>query len=568
MARARRVISPSVAHAVGLLAVYVVVIVWRTWPLAAHVATHVPDAQFDALYPLWALAYETHALSTAPLRFADANIYHPATGTLFYGPIVMGVLPLFAPTFLATGNPFLALNLSFMGCVALTALGLHLVVRRWTGSAAGGFLAAWTVLTNAWLFAWVPRVPQYVSLFYLPWIALLASGTALGMRRAAIMVPLVVLQCLAEPIYIAPAILGPLGVLALGRLARRSSRGAGVRLLGVLALSGLLLLPIYAGYVTVRAENPALQEQSLWGGGELPPVLWLGWAGLSCSTFLPKECPANASVVTLGIILMGLGALALDRVRHRPAVSGWAPGALWTIVGLSLSAVRFRFFGRMPIAFPHMEAVVRYMPRFYPDRLGVAALMGFAMLTGVAIAQCAQRGRPGVRRPLAGALALLCASALYVERRSHLPSPFPIAPTQNLRPALLDALARTEGPLLELPVGGMPTSDLLEDRFQSALANARAMCRSMFHWRPLLNGYSSYWPRGFPERMALARRLPDAEALAALRRVSGLRVVLVRIRELQPSDRSAWLQLAANGGRTDLRLLAHGEDELLFDLPP
>jgi hypothetical protein len=194
--------------------------------------------------------------------------------------------------------------------------------------------------------------------------------------------------------------------------------------------------------------------------------------------------------------------------------------------------------------------------------------MGFAMLTGVAIAQCAQRGRPGVRRPLAGALALLCASALYVERRSHLPSPFPIAPTQNLRPALLDALARTEGPLLELPVGGMPTSDLLEDRFQSALANARAMCRSMFHWRPLLNGYSSYWPRGFPERMALARRLPDAEALAALRRVSGLRVVLVRIRELQPSDRSAWLQLAANGGRTDLRLLAHGEDELLFDLPP
>src|ERR1043166_5341420 len=49
MARARRVISPSVAHAVGLLAVYVVVIVWRTWPLAAHVATHVPDAQFDAL---------------------------------------------------------------------------------------------------------------------------------------------------------------------------------------------------------------------------------------------------------------------------------------------------------------------------------------------------------------------------------------------------------------------------------------------------------------------------------------------------------------------------------------
>src|SRR5262245_24670064 len=129
----------SLARVLGLLAVYVALTVWRTWPLATRLTTHVPDASFDALFPLWALAYETHALTTGPLRFPDANIYHPAPGTAFYGPTTLGTVPLFAPTFLLTGNPFLAINLTIIGAIALSALGLHLVVRRMTGSHLGGF---------------------------------------------------------------------------------------------------------------------------------------------------------------------------------------------------------------------------------------------------------------------------------------------------------------------------------------------------------------------------------------------------------------------------------------------
>ena len=55
-----------------------------------------------------------------------------------------------------------------------------------------------------------------------------------------------------------------------------------------------------------------------------------------------------------------------------------------------------------------------------------------------------------------------------------------------------------------------------------------AMYRSLSHWRPLLNGYASYWPAGWKERMADATRLPDAAVLARLVRDTGVTTIIVR----------------------------------------
>ena len=102
---------------------------------------------------------------------------------------------------------------------------------------------------------------------------------------------------------------------------------------------------------------------------------------------------------------------------------------------------------------------------------------------------------------------------------------------------------------------------------ENIIQAAQAMYRSIFHWRPLLNGYASYWPEGFPERMALARRLPDADALATLRAETGLELILVHADWGEPK-RAAWLELAARGGREDVRLLARDGTDLLFIVAP
>ena len=109
--------------------------------------------------------------------------------------------------------------------------------------------------------------------------------------------------------------------------------------------------------------------------------------------------------------------------------------------------------------------------------------VGSAVVAAISIcmyAEYAGHGPPGaLRRSLAGT------------RRRPLPSAYPIAPVPALSRPILQVLEHSRGPLLEVPVGrGLPWPPF----------HAAAMYRSIYHRRPILNGYSSYWPAGWPER--------------------------------------------------------------------
>jgi hypothetical protein len=91
------------------------------------------------------------------------------------------------------------------------------------------------------------------------------------------------------------------------------------------------------------------------------------------------------------------------------------------------------------------------------------------------------------------------------------------------------------------------------------------MYHAIYHRRPLLNGYSGYWPAGFAERMALAARLPDPEALDSLVRATGLDLILVHAAEYGRGPRHAtWIALADAGGDSRLVVVARDADDLLF----
>src|SRR5262245_48752496 len=124
-ARPRSGLRWRIASAAACLAIYVAAFAWLTWPLAAHLTTHLPDStpacRFDTLFTGWLLSYETHRLTSEPLALPQANIYAPTPNALLYGPTCAAALPFFAPTYLAIGNPTLALNLLFLAGAALTA---------------------------------------------------------------------------------------------------------------------------------------------------------------------------------------------------------------------------------------------------------------------------------------------------------------------------------------------------------------------------------------------------------------------------------------------------------------
>src|SRR5262249_53049955 len=137
---------------VALAALHAALVAWLTWPLAAHLATHLPDTvgacRFDTLLSAWTLAQQSRALAHASPSIGDGNIFYPARHPVFYGDPGFGALPFYMPTFLLTGNPALSINLTWLGGVALTAGALHWVVRRWTGSQLAGLVAGATFLMS------------------------------------------------------------------------------------------------------------------------------------------------------------------------------------------------------------------------------------------------------------------------------------------------------------------------------------------------------------------------------------------------------------------------------------
>jgi hypothetical protein len=84
--------------------------------------------------------------------------------------------------------------------------------------------------------------------------------------------------------------------------------------------------------------------------------------------------------------------------------------------------------------------------------------------------------------------ALLYSSASGMDA---LPESYPLQDAPVSDTELLRHLRARQGPVLELPSWdpaiGKP----------GLRANAVAMYRATEHWRPLLNGYSSYWPAGY-----------------------------------------------------------------------
>jgi hypothetical protein len=567
-------------RAAVLGALYSLLLAWLTWPLAAHLGTHLPGtfpgSEFDPLYSGWVLAWQTHALVHAGVAIANANIYFPAPDALYYGPAALGALPLFAPVYLLTGNPTLALNLMWLGSIVLAATIIHLVVFEWTRLHTAGLVAAVTFLANRWLiYTFIPTVPHMAVLFYFPLIIALSAAPTLNARRALLLLALMVLQCSTDLVYITPAVLIPVSAVAIWHLARRATRPAGARLMIVAIAAGITVLAIHFPYLRVAASNPHLAQQTNW---RLDPMRnAVEMPGGLLSLMSPFDVPSLALVLVVAVAALVLWRGWRGSARAR-SLAGHA--LLWVIVGLLISLpLRIDVLGSV-WTLPHVLAAQRWIPFAaairLPERLRVAALMGITLLAGLAFAELLRHlaSLPALHaraRWVANGLAMLLAVAMYGQYVAAVGQPRgygPPLPAYQLQEpprddsAVLRALRAAGGATIEVPLPpGQPTA---------AAAHAPAMYRSLFHWQPLLNGYSSYWPVDFAARMKVATRLPDRDALAQLQRETGLAYVLVRASEQLPIDaklapqRAAWLEIARNGGRSDLTLVAADDQLLLF----
>jgi hypothetical protein len=174
-----------------------------------------------------------------------------------------------------------------------------------------------------------------------------------------------------------------------------------------------------------------------------------------------------------------------------------------------------------------------------PVRLGLAVALAAAALAGLGWAAI-ERRLPHTRvRAVLGGVVLLLA---LVELR---PARVPLRAVAEMPASDRWLREAAPGPVLEVPVG------LVDDDFRADVWAARWQSgyqyASTLHWRPLLNGYSAHPPDSFFLLMALARRLPDDDALSDLVDLTGLRWLVVHGGLLAPAERARWERTLPSG---------------------
>ena len=125
---------------VGAIALFVLSGVVITWPQAAHLATHASD-HHDVYFNMWRFAWFAHAATSPVATLLDGNIFFPERHTLAFSDAMPVAAVSALPLLLMGVPPVLVHNLVLLAGILLSAIGIFVLARSLTGSAAAATTA-------------------------------------------------------------------------------------------------------------------------------------------------------------------------------------------------------------------------------------------------------------------------------------------------------------------------------------------------------------------------------------------------------------------------------------------
>ncbi len=465
-----------------------------TWPQPVVLATQAAD-HHDVLFNLWRLRWIAHALATSPARLFDGNIFHPEplALTLSDAILVQGVLG--APLFWLGLPPVLVHNLLLLGAIVASATGMFVLARHLTGSTAGA-IAAGVV------FAFAPyRVEHYMHMelqwaVWLPWAfwALQRTIDTASIRFGLLTGLFVALQVLSS-IYYGVFLALILPVVALLQLLPRPWPQS-LAILKSLTLGAVLaaaLAGIYAvpySRTSARVDERTTVEVTRYSAK--PKDYLIATAGNLLYADRGDGLPERR--LFPGFVAPLLALVGLLLVVPRPAIVAYVVGG---VVAFEIS------LGMYGLIYPFLyERFGIFQSLRAPARASIFCLLVLGVLAAHGSATLISSAGERLKTALGGALV----AAMLLE---YWVAPIALVPVHNRPPALYAWLAgQPPGVVAEFPMA--PSSNLPGPDPVYAYM-------STFHWQPLLNGYSGYYPRPHLQRLDVLTRFPDPRAIARLR---------------------------------------------------
>lgn len=449
----------------------------------------------DPLFSIWRLGWVYQQLLGDPRPLFGGNIFYPEPLVLTYSDSMLVPGLMHAPLRALGLHPVIACNVLFVSAFVLSALATYLLVDRLTGSPRAAFISALIYGFYPYRFEHYAHFELQMT-FWMP-LALIwlhDFSRTLRLRSAIIAALLVVAQLYSSMYYAvffsiyAAAVAGTLFVLARApwrRLVTPVATG--------LALAVALSVPLAQPYLAARAIKGDRGE---------------GAVRFYSPTPLDYLRP-HARSATYG------GRLLEDKYPERALFPGTLPIAL-SIVGMlpPVGATRLAYAVGLAAAFDvslgYRGLTYKHLYQWFvpirsmrvPARMSIVLAISLAVLSAYGAARLLARARtPGAQRVVFGALVV----AVAIDFMPRLD----LIPVWRSPPPIYEALRSTPGVVLaEFP----PV-----DSLATVTASVPFMYFSVWHWLPMVNGYSGYRTDAYADFAKRLDDFPSASSLAALR---------------------------------------------------
>lgn len=532
--------------------IYAALTVVLTWPLGTRL--QLIEAG-DSAYFAWAMSWTTHALTTDPSNFPNANALYPLRGALFLDEPIVGTSLLALPWRFITDDAVIPLNVTrlllfFLTALATRALALELGASQFSAFIAGALFSFTPSRVTAMGHISVlgtQFLPIYL-LFLLRWTrsgrwkdAVLA-GSFFGISAwtcgyhallAVAILPLPIAVWIRRPQILATAPIGIAFALSL--------------LLPLRALHNAALSQIdyergsaEAAYFSVPAQSFLATHSSnrVWGSLTEP---------------FRTETEASLFPGALVVCLAAFGLFTHTRERSDTVRALWGIALLSVIAFAVALGPEIRFFGNT--LGPGPAAALRSFDTFRMIR--VFARAGVFMIAGLSL--LAAFGLDRITNPRWRVALGIAAIAELVCVPLPVESPERAVSARDEPSAISRWLAQAPrgSPVVELP---MLENDglFLRPRFDDSMY----LLRSTQHWQPLANGFAGTEPPNLTRLRQRLRDFPSETSLAALHEV-GIRYVVLHRRGFGPNRRAA-IDDGLKARTTELvERLRDGEDSIL-----
>lgn len=524
---------------IASLALFVLLAVVHTWPLASDVAHLTRHDNRDSILNEWIVAWVAHQLPRSPLHLFDGNIFYPERYTLAYSEpmVVQGLMAM--PLLWSGASTVLTYNLLLLAGMALSGWTMALVVRRWTGDWTAALVAGGIFAFNAHSLSRIPHLQaQHLEFLPLALFALDRIAHVPTRRNAVKLAGWFILQSLTS-VYLLVITTFALLAATAARAARlhRHRYAAAARALALAAgISVIVLLPFLLPYWfvsrdlgLVRSLDDAGNYAAAWSSYLTTPARVHGWwsSRIADANVL---FPGALGLLLTGVAVLKGGALRDSRVRMCIAIG---------IAGVALS-----FGSQMPGYSVLYDAM--------PLLRGIRATARFGILATFAVAVLAAYGVVTLRRMMpprawssVSVLLIACASL------ESLAAPLGLTRFDGI-PPIYAQVPRTPGTVVvEVPFFGS----------RSAQFHAHYMLDSTMNWQPIVNGYSGFQPPSFYENVRALQAFPYGSSVT---RARALGVTHVFVHADQMPDGV----LAAMDARSDVERVASFGAIVLYHLKP